>query len=134
MRTLAESRVIDYYQVLNLPVTADLMGVENAYSRLSDELVKLGQLDEATNQELDQLNEAYGVLSRPELRRQYDSVFLAKERAEETRQLNAFVRRQSVMQWSIIGALIGLVVFQFGFLAYIGRDELSGLLSLVPGG
>ncbi len=126
--------MIDYYQVLNLPVTADLMGVENAYSRLSDELVKLGQLDEATSHELDQLNEAYGVLSRPELRRQYDSVFLAKQRAEEARQLNAYVRRQSIMQWSIISALIALVVFQFGFLAYIGRDQLGGLTSLFPGG
>lgn len=126
--------MIDYYQVLNLPVTADLMGVENAYSRLSDELVKLGQLDEATSHELDQLNEAYGVLSRPELRRQYDSVFLAKQRAEEARQLNAYVRRQSIMQWSIISALVALVVFQFGFLAYIGRDQLGGLTSLFPGG
>ncbi len=110
------------------------MGVENAYSRLSDELVKLGQLDEATSHELDQLNEAYGVLSRPELRRQYDSVFLAKQRAEEARQLNAYVRRQSIMQWSIISALVALVVFQFGFLAYIGRDQLGGLTSLFPGG
>jgi curved DNA-binding protein CbpA len=131
---LAESRVIDYYQVLNLPVTADLMGIENAYARLSSELVKLGEIDPGTARELDQVNEAYGVLSRPELRRQYDAVFLARQREEEAKQLSAFIRRQSVMQWSIIGVLVALVVFQLGFLAYIGRDQLGGLTSLFPGG
>ena len=44
---MAEAKLIDYYAVLNLPPKADLSGVENAYARLSDDLMRLGDQDDS---------------------------------------------------------------------------------------
>ena len=42
---MAEAILTDYYAVLNLPHDADLIGIENAYARLSDELAMGTNLD-----------------------------------------------------------------------------------------
>ena len=91
---MPDRTIADYYSVLNLPPHADLAGVENAYARLSDELAHMGEMDDACAEALQRLNEAYAVLSRPELRREYDSIFLAAERASEARQWRAMVRKR----------------------------------------
>lgn len=120
---MAEASVVDYYATLNLPTHADLMGVENAYARLSSELAELGELDEGATEALRRLNEAYSVLSRPELRREYDRVYLAAERAQEARELEALLRRRSMIQWVIVGALSAVVLSQVGVLLYLARGQ-----------
>lgn len=121
--------IIDYYAVMNLPTSADLSGVENAYARLSSELAQLGNVDGAAATALKRLNEAYGVLGRPERRRKYDEVFLARQRELELKAARAAYRRTAMMQWAVIGALGAILVTQGAFLAYIGRHELAGFLS-----
>ena len=82
---MAEAPLIDYYAILNLPPKADLLGIENAYARLSDDLAVRGGVDETAEAALERVNEAYSVLSKPELRRVYDRAFFATEIAEAER-------------------------------------------------
>lgn len=130
---MAEVRLVDYYSVLNLPHTADLTGVENAYARISDELAQLTEVDDECREALERVNEAYAVLSKPELRRGYDAVFLAKEREAEQRKWAATVRRRVWVQRAIIAALGLVVVAQAGVLVYIGWDEVSDAVGMVTG-
>ncbi len=127
-----DSRIVDYYAVMNLPTSADLAGIENAYARLSAELAELGHVDAAASKALRRLNEAYGVLGRPERRRKYDEVFLARQRELEARAARAAFRRVAMMQWLVIGVLGAMLITQGAFLAYIGRDELSSLFDRLP--
>jgi curved DNA-binding protein CbpA len=130
---VANPKVTDYYSILNLPTNADFIGVQNAYARLSRELADMGQVDEASSDALQQLNEAYSVLSRAELRREYDLVFLAADREREERVVRAMVRRRSAMQWAILGALGIIVVAQAAVLAYLGREQVAPALSFILG-
>ncbi|MCC6382981.1 MAG: DnaJ domain-containing protein [Dehalococcoidia bacterium] len=136
---MADASVIDYYAVLHVPFDADLAGVENAYARLSDEFATMTDVDETCTEALQRLNEAYSVLSRPELRREYDAVLFARQRADLNRQIRAFHRRRVLMQWTIVGALLLVVVAQAAALVYLGHDQIGDFLApvlgpLVPGG
>jgi hypothetical protein len=124
--------IVDYYAVMNLPYTADLAGVDNAYARLSDELAALGKVDASATEALRRLNEAYGVLSRPEKRRKYDEVFLAEWRMQQEKAARGAFRRNIIMQWMVIGVLALILAGQTAALAYIGRSELSTLLDRMP--
>ncbi|MCA9830538.1 MAG: DnaJ domain-containing protein [Dehalococcoidia bacterium] len=126
-----DTHIVDYYAVMNLPTSADLAGVDNAYARLSSELAHLGNVDGAAATALKRLNEAYGVLGRPERRRKYDEVFLARQKELELKAARAAFRRTAMMQWFVIGALGAVLVTQGIFLAYIGRDEISSFLSSI---
>jgi len=53
--------------------------IETAYARLSDDLMKQSQHDDTFNPAMQKLNEAYAVLSKPELRRDYDRAFFKGE-------------------------------------------------------
>lgn len=128
---MANASVIDYYAVLHVPFDADLVGVENAYARLSDEFATMTEVDETCTEALQRLNEAYSVLSRPELRREYDAVLFARQRADLDRRIRAFHRRRTVMQRTIIGALLLIVLAQASALAYLGHEQLADLLSPV---
>jgi curved DNA-binding protein CbpA len=128
---VAEAKVVDYYSVLHLPTTADLMGVENAYARLSDELVRLAEHDEGCADSLHRLNEAYAVLSRPELRREYDRIFLAEQIALNQKRARAEERRRALLQWAVIAALAFVAVGQAVFLAYLGREEIGALIDAI---
>jgi curved DNA-binding protein CbpA len=130
---VANPKVTDYYSVLNLPTGADFIGVQNAYARLSRELADMGQVDEASSEALQQLNEAYSVLSRPELRREYDLIFLAADREREARAFRAVARRRSALQWAILGALGIIVTAQAAALAYLGREQVAPILSAILG-
>ena len=65
----------NHYAVLNLPPNADFVGVENAYARLSNELASQTWFDETATAQLMRVNQAYAVLSRPDLRTDYDNEF-----------------------------------------------------------
>ncbi len=119
--------VVDYYAVMNLPYSADLHGVENAYARLSGELATMGASDDACTEALASLNEAYNVLSRADLRRSYDSVFLARHRDAEGRAMRADYRAVALKQWAISFALLGIVAVEGAFLVYIGWADLGRL-------
>ena len=88
-------------------------------------------VDGAAATALKRLNEAYGVLGRPERRRKYDEVFLARQKELELKAARAAFRRTAMMQWFVIGALGAVLVTQGIFLAYIGRDEISSFLSSI---
>ena len=122
---MVSKRIVDYYAVLNVPASADLEGVENAYSRLSRELA--GQIagDESAALALERLNEAYEVLGRPKLRREYDRVYFSKEIADlQARQASARLRQKFTS--GLIMAGLGLVVTgQSIALVYIGRSYIS---------
>jgi len=135
---MSDIAVIDYYGILNLPSSADLLGIETAYARLSGELAQLSILDDGHKDALKRVNEAYAVLSTPKLRREYDTVFLSRERQAEIAAHTRFVRRRQWMQRAVLSALLLIVVAQAGALAYLGREHVAEAASsvfgpLVPG-
>ncbi len=125
--------LIDYYKTLAVPPEADLIGIENAYVRLSDELVREAADDDGANRALARLNEAYTVLANPESRRLYDRVLFAKEYEELERRLRAVERRAAVARWTLVGALGLIVTAQAVTLAYLGWDSISGIVETVLG-
>jgi curved DNA-binding protein CbpA len=130
---VAEAPLIDYYAILNLPPKADLLGIENAYARLSDDLAVRGGVDETAEAALERVNEAYSVLSKPELRRVYDRAFFAREIAEAEREARSLERRRAIASGLLIGALGLVVVAQAALLTYIGFSQGTDLFtSLVP--
>lgn len=130
---MAEANLIDYYSVLNLPPRADLMGIENAYARLSDDLARQIVHDETSKEALERVNEAYSVLSRPELRREYDRAFFRRELEALDRQAVWQQRRRAAAQSLLVGALGAIIAAQAVVLVYIGWDEASGLVRAVLG-
>ena len=122
---MAKGELIDYYGILNLPPRADLMGVENAYARISDDLAKQIAVDENSKEALNRANEAYSVLSKPELRREYDRVFFSREIAASQKADEAALRRKLMKEKILIGALVLVVAGQGAILAYVGWDQLS---------
>jgi hypothetical protein len=136
---VSHSAVVDYYAILNLPATVDLAGVENAYARISDELALMTEVDAACSEALQRVNEAYSVLSRPELRRKYDRVYFAADHAAAEHKWRSIVRRRVAAQWLLIGSLSLVVIFQAAVLAYLGGLPVGSFLStifgtIIPGG
>jgi curved DNA-binding protein CbpA len=124
---------VDYYAILNLPPRADLSGIENAYARLSDDLAIRAAVDDTCQPALERVNEAYGVLSKPELRRVYDREFFSAEIAATERHERAIERRRALASGVLIGALGLIVVAQAIALVYIGFGEGAGLFTaLLP--
>ena len=121
---MAEPALIDYYAILSLPSHADLMGVENAYARISDELARRMDVDETCKEALLRVNEAYSVLSRPELRREYDRAFFAKEIAEAERRWSRAERRRAFASKLTLSLLAGIIVVQAAVLIYFGSRQL----------
>lgn len=121
---MADAALIDYYAILNLPPRADLPGVENAYARLSDELARRMEIDETSADALKRVNEAYSILSRPELRREYDRAFFAKEIAEAERLWHRAERRRLLAGRLMMAALIGIIGVQAAVLVYIGMGHI----------
>lgn len=121
----SKGELIDYYGILNLPPRADLMGIENAYARISDDLTKQARVDDTSNDALKRVNEAYAVLSKPDLRREYDQVFFRDEIATAEKLASDALRRQAIRERTLIGALLLVVLGQAAMLAYIGWDQLS---------
>jgi len=128
---VAEGKLIDYYAVLNLPPKADLSGIENAYARLSDDLVKQGDHDETYREAMQKVNEAYAVLSKPELRRDYDRAFFRAELDRIEREARAIQRRRTMAGNALIGGLAVIVTVQAGALIYLGGDAVTGLFSAI---
>ena len=115
--------LIDYYGVLNLPHRADLAGVENAYARLSHELATRSEVDETAQEALLKVNEAYSVLSKPEMRRAYDQEFFREELESAQRRLRAETRRQEIMSRALVGTLGIIVIVQASALVYLGGER-----------
>lgn len=130
---MAEAAIVNYYSILNLPPRADLAGIENAYARISDELAMRAAVDETCELALHKVNEAYSVLSKPELRRVYDQMFFSKELAAAERARKAVERRRTWSARLLVGALVLMVVVQASALLYNGWDQGAGLFqALVP--
>jgi curved DNA-binding protein CbpA len=130
---VSDAPLVDYYSILNLPPRADLVGIENAYARLSDDLAVRGHVDDTVEVALERLNEAYSVLSKPELRRVYDRAFFAKEIADDERAARAATRRRNLVAGALVGALCLVVFAQAAVLVYLGVSEGADLFSaLVP--
>ena len=131
---MATRRLVDYYKILAVPADADLIGIENAYVRLSDELVRQAEFDdEGVQPALEQLNEAYAVLANAEARRQYDRVLFAAEYAALEKRLKSEARRRSVARGVLVGALLMIVLAQASVLAYMGRDYIDEAAHTVLG-
>jgi curved DNA-binding protein CbpA len=130
---VSNARLIDYYAVLNLPPKSDLSGVENAYARLSDDLMKQSEHDETAREAMQRLNEAYAVLSKPELRRGYDRAFFKGELDRLEKETRALQRRRNMAGNLLIGALGLIVAVQAGALLYLGWDNATGLFQAVGG-
>lgn len=122
-----DARLIDYYAILNLPPSADLLGVENAYARLSNELVYRTEVDETAADALKLVNEAYAVLSIPKLRVEYDSEFFKTEIERQRRLAESIARRRRLMANLIAGSLAMLVLAEAAGLAYLAREHLGFL-------
>lgn len=130
---MAEAKLMDYYAVLNLPPRADLSGIENAYARLSDDLMKQSEDDDSYRDAMQNLNEAYAVLSKPELRREYDRAFFKGELERIEREARAAQRRRNVAGNLLVGALGVIVAAQAIGLVYLGGDAVTGLPGAIFG-
>lgn len=124
---MAEARTIDYYAILNLPPTADLVGIDNAYARLSAELAQRSEIDETSVDALKRLNEAYAVLSKPNLRIEYDSIFFKAEIERQRHEAAMAVRHRRIVANLIVGALVLLVAGEAAGLAYLAQDQVGFL-------
>ncbi|HEY4670140.1 MAG TPA: DnaJ domain-containing protein [Tepidiformaceae bacterium] len=122
---MADTRIVDYYSILNVPTNADLVGIENAYARLSSDLMESG--DDNHAEALRRLNEAFAVLGAPERRAEYDQVFLKKEIARAARRKRWRARRQKLVANLIVGGVFVIVLIQIGILAYIGQEQFEAL-------
>lgn len=74
---LKRSKTKDYYKVLNLPRDADELQIKAAYRRMvklhhPDKAHKLGINKDDAEKKMAQVNEAYEVLSDPELKARFD--------------------------------------------------------------
>ncbi len=130
---MAEAKLLDYYAVLSLPPRADLVGIENAYARLSDDMMKQSGNDDTYRDGMQKLNEAYAVLSKPELRREYDRAFFKGELERIEREERAARRRRNLAGNVMVGALGLVVAVQAGALIYLGGDAVTGLPGAVFG-
>jgi hypothetical protein len=130
---VAAPKLVDYYAILNLPPRADLQGIENAYARLSDELALRIEVDETSAAALARVNEAYSVLSRPELRREYDRVFFGDEREAIEQQLMRRARRRQWARRMLVYSLAAIVVVQLAALIVLGHEEIGNLLHTALG-
>jgi curved DNA-binding protein CbpA len=130
---VSDAKLIDYYSVLNLPPKCDLSGIENAYARLSDDLMKASAHDETARDAMQRLNEAYAVLSKPELRRDYDRAFFKAELERLEKEARAVRRRRAMAGNLLIGALGLVVAVQAGALLYLGWDSATGLFQEIGG-
>ena len=128
---MADSKLIDYYAVLNLPPRADLSGIETAYARLSDDLMKQSEHDDSFQPAMQKLNEAYAVLSKPELRREYDRAFFKGELERLEREARALRRRRAFAGNVLVAALALVVVVQAGFLLTLGWDSATSLFDAI---
>jgi len=124
---VAEAKLMDYYAVLNLPPRADLSGIETAYARLSDDLMKQSEDDETYRDAMQKLNEAYAVLSKPELRRDYDRAFFKGELERLEREAKAAQRRRNLAGNILVAALGLIVALQAAALIMLGGDAVTGL-------
>lgn len=75
---LKRSKTKDYYKVLGVERDADERQIKSAYRKLSkvyhpDKAVKLGITKEDAEKKMAGINEAYEVLSTPELRQRFDN-------------------------------------------------------------
>ena len=74
---LRRSKVKDYYKVIGVPRDADERQIKQAYRKLSkvhhpDKAAKQGLTKESAEKKMAEINEAYEVLSDPELRARFD--------------------------------------------------------------
>lgn len=74
---LKRSKTKDYYKVLGVSHDADERQIKSAYRKLTklhhpDKAVKQGLTKEAAEKKMAQINEAYEILSDPELRARFD--------------------------------------------------------------
>ena len=130
---MSEARIVDYYAVLNLPPHADLAGIENAYTRLADELASRVHEDDTAGWALERVNEAYGVLSRADRRREYDQIYFSKEIAELQHEELMRERRRAIAGTIMVGALLSIVAVQSIVLGMIGREYIDTALDFVLG-
>jgi curved DNA-binding protein CbpA len=122
---------MDYYAVLNLPPKADLSGIETAYARLSDDLMKQSEEDDTYRLAMQKLNEAYAVLSKPELRRDYDRAFFRTELERLEKEARALRRRRNLASNLLVAGLGLIVAVQAGALLYLGGDAVTGLFDAI---
>ncbi|MES4791702.1 MAG: hypothetical protein C4321_00780 [Chloroflexota bacterium] len=128
---MSESRLVDYYSILNLPPKADLAGIEAAYARLSDDLMRQAEYDDSAREAMQRLNEAYAVLSKPDLRREYDRAFFRTELERLERETRAIERRRAIASSVLVGALGLVVAVQAAALLYLGWDSATGLFRAI---
>jgi DnaJ family protein C protein 3 len=74
---LKRSKQKDYYKVLGVPKDADELQIKSAYRKMTrthhpDKAVRTGVTKEDAEKKMAQINEAYEVLSDPELRARFD--------------------------------------------------------------
>ena len=74
---LKRSKTKDYYKVLGVPSDADERQIKAAYRKMTrlhhpDKAIKTGISKEAAEKKMASINEAYEVLSDPELRARFD--------------------------------------------------------------
>lgn len=74
---LRRSKTKDYYKVLGVPRDADELQIKHAWRKMvkvhhPDKAHKQGITKEAAEKKMSQVNEAYEVLSNPELKQRFD--------------------------------------------------------------
>ncbi len=62
----------DYYQILGVPADANLKAIKAAYRQMARQYHPDTQTDQSSDEHMQQINEAYAVLSDSKKRRAYD--------------------------------------------------------------
>lgn len=132
----------DYYRILGVLDDADDVVIRAAYKALAQRYHPdkwTGSKDEA-NKRMSEINEAYGVLSDPIKRKQYDST--RKNQFENTN--SVFIKQESFKKrllfflvWIASGYVLSYLVNEFVFILLnnppIGVNSLTALLSALGG-
>jgi curved DNA-binding protein CbpA len=130
---VAKARIVDYNAVLAVPPNADLTGIQNAYARLSDEVARLIGEDDTIQEGILRLNEAYAVLSNPETRRKYDTVYFRGEKVQQKKRAEAAARRRKLAARSLVAVLGSIVSIEMVVLGFMAREDVHGAAASVLG-
>ena len=133
---------LDYYRILGLPIQATVEQLQQAHRDRALQLPRREYSEAAIASRKQLLDEAYGVLSDPEQRRQYDSNFLGKSQEygePEDAGMGAiapssYASSIDVQEPQFVGALLILLdLGEYELVLKLGRPSLNSARGIPAG-
>ena len=125
----------DYYEILGVSRDAENGALKSAYRKLALQYhPDRNPNDAEASEKFKECSEAYAVLSKPELRREYDRAFFRAELERVEKEARAIRRRKSFAGNILVAGLGLIVAVQAGVLLYLGGGAVTGLFDAIVGG